>query len=267
MSTERQQRAFAQFTTAGYSKEGAAALVGNASQESGPALKTYFAPTQRDHGSNGIFQWRLERLDALIAFCEERGLHSGTLAAQIQFAIYELGKDYPQLDTRLRHSGDLVQLTQEVCWQYLRPAMAAANVKRREAYAADVLNHAKIETNAKGGAIIAAGSAASSAAIFAQAGPPIAALLLLVAAIAILVVISAALRGREDAPHPEEPQSGVSKDEERAPSGAAADLEAAIEEFNRAAARLASAEAAVLAEVKERQDLLALIPRPAIGRA
>lgn len=122
---ERQMRAFRQLVAAGYSKEGAAALLGNAIQESGPDLVSGYQKNT-DHGSQGIFQWRFSRLHELNKFCEERGLHSGTLDAQIKFAIYELGKDYPRLDRELRQGGDVADLTSTVCWEYERPPKVQA---------------------------------------------------------------------------------------------------------------------------------------------
>ncbi|WP_026606949.1 phage tail tip lysozyme [Methylocapsa acidiphila] len=130
--TIRQQIAAGLFIAEGYDPTGAAAVVGNFSQESGGDLHSGYIPTSRsDHGSQGIAQWRLARLDALEEFCSGRRLHSGTLAAQIKFAVFELGKAYPELDKALRAGGDLDKLTARVCWEYERPAKASANLSNR----------------------------------------------------------------------------------------------------------------------------------------
>ncbi len=109
---------------------GAAAVIGNFSQELGVDLRSGYAE-KADHGSQGVAQWRLSRLEALTDFCGERGLHSGMLAAQIKFAIFELAKDYPDLDKDLRAGGDIDKLTARVCWDYERPSKSAANLANR----------------------------------------------------------------------------------------------------------------------------------------
>jgi hypothetical protein len=169
--TERQQTAFRLFRAAGYSPEGAAALVGNFSQESGVNLHSGYT-VKTDHGSQGIAQWRLDRLTHLEEFCEARGLHSGTLAAQVQFAIYELGTEYPTLDALLRKGGDLDLLTTMICNKYERPAKQFANIPNRIKQARITLNEAKIATGAvvaTGG--VAAGSGLAAVIAYLQSGP------------------------------------------------------------------------------------------------
>jgi Phage tail lysozyme len=259
--TERQTRAFRQFVAAGYSKGGAAALVGNASQESGVNLVSGYQ-TRTDHGSQGIFQWRLERLDALIEFCKERSLHSGTLAAQVKFTIYELGKHYPHLDSELRRGGDVADLTSAVCWQYERPAKSAAALDRRIKYAKQVLTAAQVETNAKGGAIVAAGSASGAIVTYLQQGPGVWSLVFTIAAIAIAIVVAAATMPGKDKDLPIEKRQKLETTAE--------ELKEAIEDFNRAAVRLDAAIAAEAAEAEakqmERNKLLALIPARAVAQ-
>jgi hypothetical protein len=227
---ERQSRAFRQFVAAGYSKEGAAALIGNACQESGPELRTYFPPSARDHGSNGIFQWRLGRLGHLIVFCEQLELHSGTLEAQVKFAIFELGKDYPYLDARLRRGCDLSELTQEVCWQYLRPAKTAAALDRRISYAKKIFLDAQLENNTHGAA--AAGAGAIIAAIAAHAHSvqaPWVLTIVIVGLILCAAVISAMTHNDEKSMVEQEQQTIASPMDE---------LRDAINDFNSAAERL-----------------------------
>ncbi len=128
--TTRQQIALGIFVADGYDPTGAAAAVGNFSQESGVDLHSGYA-AKTDHGSQGIAQWRLSRLDALADFCASEGLHSGTLAAQVKFAIFELGKDYSDLDNALRAGGDIDRLTARFCWDYERPNKAQAGLASR----------------------------------------------------------------------------------------------------------------------------------------
>lgn len=208
MATERQLRAFRQFVADGYSKQGAAALVGNASQESGVNLVSGYRQNT-DHGSQGIFQWRLDRLNGpngLIAYCDQHQLHSGTLAAQVKFAIHELGTQYEALDERLRKGGDIAALTEEVCWKYERPARQYANVANRVKQAKLVYNAAAAETNAKGGAVVSAGSAAGAILTYLGQGPGIYTLLFTIAAVAIGIVVSAVLGPRKAAPEESPPK-------------------------------------------------------------
>jgi Phage tail lysozyme len=128
--TERQMRAFRQFVAAGYTKEGAAALVGNASQESTRDLHSAFT-RRTDHGSEGIFQWRLERLARLIEFARERKLDAQLLETQCAFAAHELALSYPFVDHELRTGHDVADLTAKVCWKYECPNRAEANLENR----------------------------------------------------------------------------------------------------------------------------------------
>jgi hypothetical protein len=249
--TERQMRAFREFVAAGYSKEGAAALVGNASQESGVNLVSGYQ-ARTDHGSQGIFQWRLDRLDNLIRFCAERSLHSGTLAAQVKFAIYELVKDYPQLDAELRRGGDLPELTAAVCWQYERPARSSAALDRRIKYARQILSGAKLQINAKAGSVVAATSAAGSVLSYLQQGPGVGTLLFVIAAVVIGTVVAAATRPRPEATK-EEPLQHPS------PS-LLEQLKSDLEDLKRAQERVDTTAAAIRAKAKEFENALSLVP-------
>jgi Phage tail lysozyme len=128
--TERQMRAFRQFVAAGYTKEGAAALVGNASQESTEDLHSAFT-RRTDHGSEGIFQWRLERLARLIEFARKRKLDAELLETQCAFAVHELVVSYPFLDHNLRVGFDVADLTAKVCWTYEAPNKNEAKLGNR----------------------------------------------------------------------------------------------------------------------------------------
>jgi hypothetical protein len=250
--TERQMRAFWQFVMAGYSKEGAAALVGNAMQESSDDLISAFQK-RADHGSQGIFQWRLERLDDLVRFCQAHGLHAGTLVAQIKFAVYELGKDYTRLDRALRRGGDVADLTAAVCWEYERPAKSAAALERRIKYAKEVLVATQLQSSARGGAITSAGAVSMAIAIYLQHGPVPETIMFLAGGLIIWAVVIGAMHPRKAPPIDEAPPDTATL---------ANELKGAIENFNRAYARL---EIAVSAEEAGRTALLAKLPPWAVA--
>jgi len=185
--TERQQTAFKLFRAAGYSPDGAAALIGNFSQESGVNLRSGYT-VKTDHGSQGIAQWRLDRLTHLEEFCEARGLHSGTLAAQVQFAIYELGTEYTTLDALLRKGGDLDLLTMMICNKYERPAKQFANIPNRIKQARITLNESKAAGAVVATGGLAAGSGLAAIIAYLQSGPSAGVII----AIAIMVLLGVA---------------------------------------------------------------------------
>jgi Phage tail lysozyme len=168
--TQRQQTAFQLFRAGGYADNGAATIVGGDSQESGVNLVSG-NQTTTDHGSQGIAQWRLERLTALEDFCAANHLSSGALASQVSFQIYELGKDYPLLDKRLRAGTETIDvLADALCFQYERPNRAAANLPNRIKQAKSILRDSKAVTLPQTGAIIAASAGAAALHQFAGAG-------------------------------------------------------------------------------------------------
>jgi hypothetical protein len=170
-ATARQIQAASMLIAQGYTAEGAAAIVGNLSQESGRNLPSAFRTGSLDHGSQGLPQWRLERLTAYENYVKT--LHPretgsaiwqwyGNLALQINYIAIELGKDYPALNRRLRTAGESVDtLTEDVCWQYERPSKVAANLANRKAQAEEVYTALK-KLPAKAAGVKAAGSVTSA---------------------------------------------------------------------------------------------------------
>jgi hypothetical protein len=78
------QKAYNYFVSQGLSPQGAAGLVGNFQQESGPTLDTH-----ADNGSHfGIVQWSASRWSSLLS--HESGKNPYDLATQLDFAWYEL---------------------------------------------------------------------------------------------------------------------------------------------------------------------------------
>jgi hypothetical protein len=187
--TQRQQSAFRLFRAAGYSPKGAAVIVGGDSRESGINLVSGYQD-KTDHGSQGIAQWRLSRLAALEQFCTVNHLASGTLAAQVSFQIYELGKDYPILDRRLRDGTEQIEfLAKDLCFQYERPNPAAANLPNRIRQAKTVLQDSQLATSAHGAVVIGAGAFAAGAHHFADAGKMVVAVIISVVLLAVMVAL------------------------------------------------------------------------------
>jgi Phage tail lysozyme len=187
--TQRQQAAFRLFVAAGYAPAGAAVIVGGDSQESGVNLVSGYQATT-DHGSQGIAQWRVERLAALEQFCSANHLGSGTLAAQVSFQIYELGKDYALLDKRLRAGSEpLANLASSLCFQYERPAVAAANLPNRIKQAQVTLRDAQAATPGHAAVVIGAGAVAAGAHHFAGAGKMVMALIIGAVVLSVLIAL------------------------------------------------------------------------------
>jgi hypothetical protein len=91
----------------------------------------------KDHGSDGVMQWRLSRLTEL-----ERLPNWNTLQVQAQFFKTECQRDYPRLWTDLvAGKKSLETLTANVMVQYERPNLAAAALDRRITYAHALLDH------------------------------------------------------------------------------------------------------------------------------
>ena len=168
--TQRQQIALQLFRAGGYADNGAATIAGGDSQESGINLTSGYQATT-DHGSQGIAQWRKDRLLALEDFCTANHLSSGALASQVSFQIYELGKDYPVLDKRLRAGTETIEvLANALCFQYERPLASAANLPNRIKQAKAILQNSKAVTPEHGIIIMAGAAGAAAVHHFAGAG-------------------------------------------------------------------------------------------------
>lgn len=114
----------------GWSMAGAAAVTGNATMENQCLPITMGT---KDHGSDGILQWRLARLRNMKSWCiKEFGIWSN-LEAQAAFTLYETAKDLPGLDHDLRAGKLGVRaLAEEFCRQFERPNMLLAHVAQRQ---------------------------------------------------------------------------------------------------------------------------------------
>lgn len=145
----RQIQCFTLFEAQGFPPEAAAAWVGNAVAESGPELPTAFRTAGLDHGSQGLLQWRLDRLLAYESFVQQRvgfsasapgaDVYYGRMDYQVEFAAQECRDQYPELYATLMAGGDVDALTAAICWQYERPAVATAHLALRQSAARNVL--------------------------------------------------------------------------------------------------------------------------------
>jgi len=165
----------------GWSARGAAAVVGNYTQEN---LARAVTTGTLDHGSQGLAQWRLNRLDArpyplgtpqgLIDWCSHYfpGGEDAwkSLRAQCAFTLYETARDYPRLNAELRDGKKPIEtLTANFCFEFERPAKQYAALDKRIAYAKDVFammnpQPSGMSPATTGGVIIAAGAGSAGAA-------------------------------------------------------------------------------------------------------
>jgi len=152
-ATKRQIIASLMLQAQGYTPAGAAALVGNFSQESGPNLPSAFRTRDLDHGSNGLPQWRLERLKAYEEYVQslhpgassaDLWLFYGRMAYQLQYVAIELKRDYATLDAKLRETPEpsVSDLAAAVCWNYERPNKAESGITNRIKWAEGTYNSA-----------------------------------------------------------------------------------------------------------------------------
>jgi hypothetical protein len=120
----------------------ASAVVGNSWRED---LNKPVTEGPLDHGSNGLFQWRLDRLDGpegLRGWAQARGLPWNTIPTQVAFFKWECKTKYPHLWAQLLNpptdkqvKDPLATLTLNICDQYERPSEAGRVPDIRIAYA------------------------------------------------------------------------------------------------------------------------------------
>ncbi len=122
------------------SADGAYAFVGNGSVENNMLPVT---TGRKDHGSDAVLQWRLDRLNGprgLKGWSADRGLPWDTLETQAAFTLWELTQSrYKELSADLREDKKSVdELTADICWEFERPAPQAANLKLRQRHARSI---------------------------------------------------------------------------------------------------------------------------------
>lgn len=192
--TKRQMQCYTLFEAQGYPPESAAAWVGNFVQESGTNLPSAFRSSDLDHGSEGLEQWRLDRLAKYEAFVKARHPEAteqelwawdGNMALQVEYAAHECAHEYPLVEAQLRRGGDVGKLTEVICWHIERPSVRYANIAHRIAAAKAVFataphmgpasaltvankTIATHSNNARGGAVVAIASSGGAMAIVAN---------------------------------------------------------------------------------------------------
>jgi hypothetical protein len=136
------QKEFCSYFMPAYPMRSAAAIGGNATQEN---LCQPVTAGAKDHGSDGVLQWRLDRLtgrDGLQPWCAAQGIPWDTLKSQALFTMHEL--DQPQhavLKADLKAGAkSLETLTINFCDAFERPSAAGREPDKRIGYAHDCLS-------------------------------------------------------------------------------------------------------------------------------
>ena len=132
---DRQKELAGYLVDGGWPLVSAAASVGNATQEN---LCLPVTKGAKDHGSDGLYQWRLGRLDDLKSWAANKGLDWSLMKTQAAFHQYEVARDYKALDAELKAGVKPIEtLTANICFVYERPAAQYANLDARIRYARD----------------------------------------------------------------------------------------------------------------------------------
>ena len=267
-ATPRQQSLTAFFITNGYHPYGSAAMVGNFSQEVGINLPTRFTLTT-DHGSQGIAQWRLDRLTKLEQFCANRKLNVTELIPQAQFVIWELDNEYPQLNAMLKTPGNrsLANLTANFSGWFERPSKQYENLDNRIKQAKMCLESVKAPVTAKPATptprledhivvgATAIGGVASIGAVIGW-GTSLSALLV-TAIVAFLILWAVGYVDKRKKPPVSPVEPAVAPAIMPSMPASTNELRSALDEMKMAQQRLSAATAVYLLERKESDQLLA----------
>ena len=156
--TENMKKVYKYLIDHGYTKEGAAGLIGNLKAESGVRPDILEKSKQSKLGMNseeyirrvndgsytnfvhdkagfGLAQWTYySRKQGLYNTCKKNSPHNiGDLHCQANYVVTELRTENGKLYNALTKDGDLYTLTSRVCKEYERPAVN--NVDTRYSYA------------------------------------------------------------------------------------------------------------------------------------
>ncbi len=132
---DRQKELAGYLVAGGWPLVSACASVGNATQEN---LCNPLTKGAKDHGSDGLYQWRLGRLDDLMSWSREHNLDWQQMKTQAAYHQYEMARDYKALNAELLAGAKPIEtLTANICNAYERPAIAYANIDGRIKYAKD----------------------------------------------------------------------------------------------------------------------------------
>ena len=181
--SDRQKELAGYLVAGGWPLVSACASVGNATQEN---LCNPLTKGAKDHGSDGLYQWRLGRLDDLMNWSREKGLDWQTMKTQAAYHQYEMARDYKALNAELIAGAKPIEtLTANICNAYERPSPIYANLDGRIKYAKDtyaLMQGVKIPSKVTP-TVVTTGAAASGTVIIAlwqflaNAGPGTATLL------------------------------------------------------------------------------------------
>ncbi|GEM_PF-3450810 len=116
----------------GFSPAGAAAVVGNMTQENS-------LHTDDNAGGLGLCQWTGDRRTALIDYAQQHGESPTSVQAQVGFMVQELQQGYPGLLQELKSTNNPEQAALDFSNQYERPGIPENG--NREAYAQSALNN------------------------------------------------------------------------------------------------------------------------------
>lgn len=125
---------FPELNLLGYPLTSACAVVGNAWREN---LIKPVTEGVKDHGSDGLFQWRLERLTGnpelpgqsnvkwgMQPWCIKHFGDWKTIKAQSAFFLYEVARDYKVLDAELKAGTKSIEtMTANICDVFERPSV------------------------------------------------------------------------------------------------------------------------------------------------
>lgn len=151
---------FSEYGLKPWSLKGACASVGNATQENSCLPVTEGA---KDHGSDGIYQWRLYRLAELKSWAASKGLDWTTIKTQAAFHMLEMQRDYATLNQWLIDGAKpLETLTADICDIYERPSVAGRVLDYRIKFAREAMalipqpatSHVATATGTAGAAIL-----------------------------------------------------------------------------------------------------------------
>lgn len=274
-ATARQIKALRFFLSKGYTGAGAAAIVGNASQESGNHLDTTVYRKNADQGSGGLLEWRNSsgeapgegRKDKFVSYMTQHFPDdTGNLEGQCAYVIVELHRDNPRLDEQLRFPGrSVANLTANFMQIFERPSARYAGLDNRikqanacvAATADDPVKRAG--DGAETGGAIAVGGAAAGGAAYAWTQGLSGTLVVALVIFTMFAILVLAFKLWEK-------WSGKHDEAVTPVSHPTDELQAAIDEFKLARSRLDAAEAVLLADRQQSDALLAQVKELRNGR-
>lgn len=169
-ATERQQQALSYFQSRGWSREQAAAIVGNMMGESQSLDVGAFNPAGGGQGAQGINQWRGPRVDAFRARYghDPRG---APLAEQLEFTDWELRNSHRAVGDALRNTTDARVGADLLHRRYSIPGSEDRSGPRRQANALRVIRDAEAAAAAPAAPPMSPAEQAA-AALGVRVGPP-----------------------------------------------------------------------------------------------